>query len=195
MCYTKVKESLNFFQFLWARSWFSTFWNIIVYKQALSSLLKKQPDGRPWLVEMLICSGKQNCGRKKRQLLNKTLKRNRSEESGEIETFNLRKIIMTEWKIIFIPSYFRFKYWKLFYGLELLPSQWIIVLDRQLLIGVISSLTLRLLMAAKELGGEITWKITISSESLTTNPRLLWLPLEEWSHCKPRKRTIHRCGG
>lgn len=44
----------------------------------------------------------------KRQLLSKTLKRNRSEESGEIETFNPRKIIMTEWKIIFVPSCFDF---------------------------------------------------------------------------------------
>lgn len=34
------------------------------------------------------------------QLLNKTLKRNKSEESGEIETFHPKKIIMTEWKII-----------------------------------------------------------------------------------------------
>lgn len=85
----------------------------------------------------------------KRQLLNKTLKRNRSEESGEIETFNPRKIIMTEWKIIFIPSYFDFKHWKLFYGLELLPSQWIIVLDPQLLIGIISSLNLRLTDGSK----------------------------------------------
>lgn len=49
-------------------------------------------------------------GAKKKQLLNKILKRNRSEESGEIETFNLEKIIMTEWKIIFMPSYFDFKH-------------------------------------------------------------------------------------
>lgn len=46
----------------------------------------------------------------KRQLLNKILKRNRSEESGEIETFNPEKIIMTEWKMISVLSYFDFKH-------------------------------------------------------------------------------------
>lgn len=74
----------------------------------------------------------------KRQLLNKILKRNGSEESAEIETFNSGKIIMTEWKIIFILSYFDFKHWKLFYGLELLPSWQIMVLDWQLFLGAIS---------------------------------------------------------
>jgi hypothetical protein len=53
----------------------------------------------------LICSGKQNQWGK-RQLLNKIMKRNRSEESNGIEKFNPKKIIMTEWKIMPIPSYF-----------------------------------------------------------------------------------------
>lgn len=74
----------------------------------------------------------------KRQLLNKILKRNGSEESAEIKTFNSGKIIMTEWKIIFKLSYFDFKHWKFFYGLELRPSWQIMVLDWQLLLGAIS---------------------------------------------------------
>lgn len=74
----------------------------------------------------------------KMQLLNKILKRNRSEEPAEIETFNAGKIIMTEWKIIFIPSYFDFKHWKFFYGLELLPLWQIMVLDWQLFLRAIS---------------------------------------------------------
>lgn len=74
----------------------------------------------------------------KRQLLNKILKRNRTEESAEIETFNSEQIIMTEWKIILIPLYFDFKHWKFFYGLELLPSWQIMMLDWQLFLGAIS---------------------------------------------------------
>ena len=66
----------------------------------------------------------------RRQLLNKIFKYfTRSEESGEIETFNPEKIILTEWKIISIPSYFDFKHCKLFYGLELLTLQCLMVLD------------------------------------------------------------------
>lgn len=53
----------------------------------------------------LICSGKQNQWGEK-ATFDKILRRNRSEESVEIEAFNSNKIIMTEWKIIFIPSYF-----------------------------------------------------------------------------------------
>ena len=53
--------------------------------------------------------------------MNKILKRNRSEKSGKTETLSPKKIIMTEWKIIFILSYFNLKHWKFFYGLKLLP--------------------------------------------------------------------------
>lgn len=100
---------------------------------------------------MLICSGKQNQWEQKRQLLNKILKRNRSEESGETETFNPEKIIMTEWKMIFIPSYLDFEHSEFFYGLELLPSRWIMELSWRLFAGVTPSLNLRLTDGSKSI--------------------------------------------
>lgn len=101
---------------------------------------------------------------------------------------------MIEWKTIFIPLYFDFKPWKFFYGLELLPWQWIIVLDRQLFIAVISRLNLRLTDGSKRISWGNYFKDNYFKWKPVNQFWALWLPGGEWSHYKTKKRTIHRHG-